>query len=308
MKKFILFIYFHLMAVICLAQQEPLYSRYMFSMLTINPAYAGNRDVLSICSMYRKQWVQLNGSPETMTFTMDTPFSNEKMGAGLTLSKDKAGIFQTVSVIGNYAYRIHLSSKGTLAAGVSGGLYNYNANFSSLDFSRTNFSQVDDPAFSVDLNKTMPNVGVGLFYSTDKFYIGFSMPKTLRNNLSYNSPVQVTGTSRYYFLTSGYVFKLNEIFKLKPSFQLRSTSGAPIQLDLNSNLWINDKVSFGISYRTSSAIIGMLELQLNPQFRFGYAYDKSINKARSTLSGSHEVFLRYEFGYDKTNVRSPRYF
>jgi hypothetical protein len=88
----------------------------------------------------------------------------------------------------------------------------------------------------------------------------------------------------------------------------KMVSGAPIEFDLNTNVWVKDMVGFGVSYRTGDAMIGMLELQATKKLRFGYAYDTPISDLRGTTSGSHELLIRYEFGRNNLNIKSTRYF
>ena len=286
------------------AQQDGLFSQYMFNTMLINPAYAGSRDVISLNALYRKQWVNVPGAPETMTFSADAPIKKEKMGLGLTFFNDKIGVTNSTGVYGNYAYRIRLSNNSTLSMGVNLGMTYYTANLTSVDLDNPN-----DKAFGTNISKWMPNLGLGMFYNTDKFYIGLSMPHILNNKLT-NDPGVTARQYRQAYLLAGYVFDLSHKFKLRPSALLKEVYGAPIQLDLNANLWIYDLVGVGISYRSLDAPLFMLEVQLNDQLRFGYAFDYSTTITPQSNLGrtTHEVMLRYEFGYDKAKILTPRYF
>jgi len=288
------------------AQQDALFSQYMFNMMLVNPAYAGSRDVISLSALYRKQWLNVPGAPETMTFSADTPLKNEKMGVGLTVFNDRIGVTNSTGFYANYAYRVRVSDKGTFSMGASAGLTNYKADLAGVKHSDDGTS---DNAFSANVSKILPNVGLGLFYNTDKFYVGASMPHVLNNKLE-NDPKVTARQYRHGYLMGGYVFALNHNFKLRPSALLKFVSGAPLQLDLNANLWMYDIVAFGLSYRSAAAPLAMIELQITEQLRFGYAFDFShnINPGNNLGRTTHEVLLRYEFGYDKAKVLTPRYF
>jgi type IX secretion system PorP/SprF family membrane protein len=106
----------------------------------------------------------------------------------------------------------------------------------------------------------------------------------------------------------GYVYEINEQVKFKPSAMVKVVSGAPIQYDFNANFWLKDLIGVGVSYRTNDAVLGMVELQANRNFRIGYAYDIPISDLKLYTIGTHEIMLRYEFSKDKTNIRSTRYF
>ena len=283
-------------------QQDALFSQYMFNMMLVNPAYTGSRDIISMSALYRKQWVNVQGAPETVTFGADLPFHNENMGAGLVLYNDRIGVVNNSGFYLNYSYRVHLNNKATLAMGLSGGFTNYNA-----DFAKVKTNEEGDNAFSSNYNKILPNVGAGLYYSTDKLYIGLSLPHAVNNRLS-RDPEEMARQYRHLFLTGGYVFTLNHHFKLKPSAMIKQVSGAPIQLDLNANLWFYDRYSVGLSYRSLDAPVILAEAQILEQLRVGYAFDYSHTRLRKYNAGTHELMVRYEFGYDKQKMLTPRYF
>jgi type IX secretion system PorP/SprF family membrane protein len=286
----------------------------MFNMLAINPAYAGSRNVISASTIYRKQWLGIEGSPRTIYGSVDMPLRKQKIGVGLTLINDRIGIVNQMSINAQGAYRVQLTSTGTLAFGLQLGMNQFHADYASLDFSRTNSSNLPDQAFSSSIRQVAPNIGAGLYYTTDRWYLGLSGPKLIRNNFSgaYSSQLDVSSfknrPSRHYFFIAGYVIKLNEQFRLKPSILTKAIPGAPVQTDINMNLWYIDKISLGLSYRTGDALVSMLEIQATPQLRFGYSYDFPITSLAKVHSGSHEVMIRYEFGYSNANIQSPRYF
>lgn len=308
MKKYIIIILILMSAVqYSNAQQEAMYSQYMFNTLAINPAYAGSRNVTSATALFRKQWVGIEGAPETLTFTIDAPSRNKKVGVGLQVFSDKIGITKTNGAFGSYAYRIRME-KGTLAFGLQAGVSQYRADFSSV---KLNNGSPLDAAFQDNINKTLVTLGTGIYYNADRFYVGLSSPQLLNNkleNFSVTDNNVFTGQSLHIFLAAGYVFPLGEDLNLKPSILFKGVRGAPIQADLNANLWIKDVISFGVQYRTEADIAAMMEIQATPQIRLGYSYDRSVTKLVTFNRGSHEIMLRYEFGFEKGRTISPRYF
>ncbi len=288
------------------AQQQPMYSQYMFNMLNINPAYAGSRGVSTITALYRNQWVGIPGAPRTSSFSFDMPLNEKKIGIGFQLFDDRLGIERSTGLNAFYAFRFQLTGSGTLSLGLQAGLLNYQANYTEV-----NTFQPNDPSFSANVSGLLPSAAAGIYYNSDKFYIGLSTPALLKTKIGYNNAAEiasVSATDLHLFLTSGCVMTLNQDLTLKPSFLLKAVSGAPLEVDLNANLWIQNKISVGASYRTGDAIVGMLELQLNQQLRFGYAYDKTFSNLGTLNSGTHELMLRMEFGSAVGRVSSPRYF
>ncbi len=285
------------------AQQSPAYSQYMFNMLAVNPAYAGSRDVLSMTALYRQQWSGIDGAPKTFSFSADMPVAREKVGLGINLYNDRIGVSNTTGFGTNYAFRIR-TGKGTLALGLSASITQYRADYTSLSTSPNGQS---DPSFNQNINTVKPNFGAGLYYSTDFFYAGIAVPTLVSYNISGLDSV-VSYQKRSFFGMAGVVFKLSDEIRLKPSTMVKYMSGAPMQIDLNANLWLRDIIGLGASYRTGDAILGMIEVQATPNFRLGYAYDYPLTRLRTYSSGSHEIMLRYEFATKRNKIVSPRYF
>ncbi len=290
------------------AQQDPMYSQYMFNTLAINPAYAGSRNVLSVTGLVRSQWIGIDGAPRTQTISFDTPLQGKNVGIGFQAFNDQVGITRTTGAFASYSYRIP-ARDGTLSLGLQAGLSNFRAQYSLVSLTSGGGG---DPAFGQDVNAVLPNFGTGIYYSSERFYIGASVPHLLNNQLN-NGEVSVTNglVSRQYihgFITAGYVIGLGMDYKVKPSFMVRAVKGAPLQADLSANFWIRDAVAIGAQYRTRSDISAMLEAQVSPQIRIGYAFDRSITKLINYNSGSHEIMVRYEFGFEKDRILAPRYF
>lgn len=300
------FIFILAISITAKAQQRPMYSQYMFNMLNINPAYAGSRGVLSTTALYRDQWVGIPGAPKTSSLSIDLPLRENKMGLGIQLYDDRLGIQKTTGLNASYAFRIQLSESGTLSLGIQAGLLNYRANYSEV---RT--FQPNDPTFSQNINGLLPAAAAGIYYNSDQFYVGFSTPALLQTKLSNDNTADVssaTGRDLHLYLASGFVVDLSEDLALKPSVLAKAVSGAPVEYDFNANLWIQNTIAFGFSYRTGDAYVGMVELQMNNQFRLGYAYDKTFSNLGSYNTGTHELMLRMEFGSSKGKISSPRYF
>jgi type IX secretion system PorP/SprF family membrane protein len=285
------------------SQQEPMYSQYMFNMLQINPAYAGNRANDNITLVYRNQWTGIDKAPVTGTLSWDRRSPGSNVGYGLQLYSDEIGIERSVGLQAFYSFRI-LFENSALTMGLSAGVMNYRANYTELETVSAN-----DPLFMQNVNGYRPTVGLGLLYAREKWYAGFSVPSLLQTKVYDDNVSSTLAGTNHYFLTGGYLFDLNEDFKLKPSVLVKAVTGAPIEFDFNANVWYRDAIGLGVSYRTEDSFVGMLELQLTQQLRLGYAYDYTASPLRRYSGGTHEVMLRYEFGGSKSQaILSPRYY
>ncbi len=290
-----------------IAQTEPMYSQYMFNMMGVNPAYAGSREATGFNLFQRKQWIGLQGAPQTTSFSFDQSILNKKAGWGIQLYDDKIGVEKAdgINIMGST--RIQVSENGILSGGLSFGLMNYRIDLMNV----TGRFTPNDPAFYSDLNKWTPSLGLGIYYNTDNFYAGVSIPNILKSRLTafdlIRSGLQKVN-QKHIFLTTGIVLAINEDVKLKPSTMIKMVEGAPIEADLNTNVWLRDIIGLGVSYRTGDAVIGMAEIQVNENLRFGYAYDMTISPLKYYNTGTHEIMIRYEIGNFKTKIKSTRYF
>ncbi|HEY8401952.1 MAG TPA: type IX secretion system membrane protein PorP/SprF [Cytophagaceae bacterium] len=285
------------------AQQEPLFTQYMFNGLAINPAYAGSQEALNLTLLARKQWLAIEGAPSTQTLSVHSPLKNERVALGMTFINDQIGVTRQYGTNIIYAYRIPMKN-GKLSMGLQSGISRYRSNFSSL-----HTKQPNDPTFSSDEVSTFSlNFGTGIYYSTQRFYAGLSVPHILSNHLR-NSGISDYGKQRrHYFFTTGAVLKLSPDLKLKPSVLVKMVEGAPVQLDLNSNLLIKEVLWLGVSYRSFSSANLIFQVQLTNQLSLGYSYDMALNQLSTVSSGSHEFMLTYNFHFYGSKVLTPRYF
>ena len=287
------------------AQQDPMYTQYMYNTLSVNPAYAGSRDALSLTGLLREQWVGIKGAPSTQTLTMHSPIYSDNMGLGLSVVNDQVGPIHQTMLFADYSYSIQATANSKLAFGLKAGINLLQANLTGLHSNQGN----DQAIYDVD-NRLLPNVGVGVYYYSDKGYVGISAPKLLQQRISSsNNNLDDDLQRRHYFLIGGYVFDLSENIKFKPAFLIKAVQGAPLSIDLSGNFFFNDKFGIGLAHRFDDSFSGLLQYYVTPQFRIGYAYDFTMTELRHYNSGSHELMLGYDFNFiEDTRIRSPRFF
>lgn len=272
------------------AQQRPVFSQYMFNMLALNPAYAGNQKQLSVTALARYQWINLDGAPKTQTITSHSNFRDKNVGLGMMLYHETIGVHSDIGAYFSYAYQIKLK-KGTLAMGLQGGL-----NQLTSDYTRLKSLAVGGIDPSLRRYKNMnPNFGTGLFYSTQTGYAGLSVPYLINNKVLQETDNLISESMerRYYFLTGGKVFDISENLKIKPSALLRIQERAPLSFDASVNFFIDNVLNVGLSYRNHDALMTMFQLDLNENFSFGYAYDYTLSGLNHYARGSHELMINY---------------
>lgn len=302
MKKSILFLAI-VWSAVASAQQDPQYSMYMFNGLAINPAYAGSAEGLNANVLYRTQWTGIPGAPKTIVANAHRSFLDESIGAGLSFNNDQIGVLDrnTISLAGAY----HLKFKHSkLAFGLQMNYAQYNIGLAEVQHSNDN---TFDPTFGANMSESTFNFGAGVFYYADNFFAGLSAPAILNNDLSAAEITGGTGATEIpqYLLHAGYIWAVDPLIDLKPSLLIRQTQAAPIQFDINVNAYYKKFIGIGVGYRSNNAAIAMLECQVHPYVKLGYAYDRELTDIGVFAKHTHEILLRFVVGQNGKQV-SPR--
>jgi len=289
------------------AQQDAQYTQYMYNTMSVNPAYAGSRDAISMTGLYRTQWVGLDGAPDTQTFNIHSPIGDsEKVGLGLSIINDNIGPTRETYFDIDFSYTINTSDEGRLSFGIKGGGHLLNVAYSEL----SQFNNGDQLLQSDIENKFSPNVGAGIYYRKgDRWYVGLSAPNLLETKHFDESSLSVANEQINLYLIGGYVFDINSDLKLKPAVLFKGVKGAPLQADLTVNALLKEKLTLGLAYRWSAAVSALLGYQLTDKLMLGLAYDRETTDLGNTQfeQGSYEVFLRYEI-FENQKILSPRFF
>lgn len=312
------------------AQQDPMFTKYMFNSLVFNPAYAGSKDHLSIGLLHRTQWWGIDGAPSTQSLTAHTPLKSDRVGLGMSLVNDKVGPTDNISVNISYAYRIPVGA-GKLAIGLQGGVYNWRANWGEL-----NIENVNDPSFEGDPSYWLPNFGAGVYYYTKSFYAGFGAPHLveydLRDDDDINTELWAKQFRHYYFSAGGAIPLNGNALIFKPSLLVKSTGlfsglrkdeafkdvGSPTEFDIDLSLLFLETIWIGASFRSSfeafsdkssyDSVDIWASYLLKNGLRIGAAYDYTLTKLQQPAQGSFEIFLGYEFNFKTKQLVTPRYF
>jgi type IX secretion system PorP/SprF family membrane protein len=296
------------------AQQDPQFTHYMYNMSVMNPAYAtDNPDVINMGGLYRAQWVGIKGAPTTQSFFAHKPLS-KRVEMGISIVHDEIGdVVKETNIFADFAYVIPLNETTKLSFGLKAGVNLFSTDFNGFQYT----DPLPDPAFQNNSSQTFPNIGVGTYLFGSNYYVGFSAPNlmTSRHLETQNGVVGSGVEAVHFFLTGGYVFTFNgnDSFKLKPAFMAKGVQGAPVSIDLTTNVLINNKFEAGVGYRMGDSVSGLASFYVTPTLRIGYSYDYTLTNLSNFNSGSHEVFILFDLdlsklssgkGYDK----SPRFF
>lgn len=305
MRAKILYLSLILLSITSYAQQDAQYTNYMYNTMNVNPAYTGTRGVLSVFGLHRTQWVGISGAPVTNTFAVSTPIERTNLGVGLSFVNDRLGATTENIISGDVSYTIKTSPNWKLSFGLK-----LTANLFDFDRNKLNPENEGDVTLE-SFNKFSPNIGAGVYFHSDKSYLGFSVPNLLENKYDYNDNSlqgSVYKERLNLYLIAGHVFDLNDNLQFKPAGLFKAVKGAPLQFDLSGNFLINEKLTLGLAWRWSAAVSALAGFQINPSWFIGYGYDLETTNLRRYNSGSHEIFLRYELFRKSQKIVSPRFF
>lgn len=298
------FLLISLFTFVANAQQDPQYTQYMYNTMTVNSAYAGSTGTLEATLLHRSQWVGIEGAPETQAFTIHAPLSNERVGLGVSVVNDKLGPSNELYADGNFSYSIPLGYEAKLAFGIKGGVRMLN-----VDWTKGRYRNPIDPLLNQNINDQIkPSLGAGIYYYSDKFYVGASVPNFIRNDYYDDVQEAVNHDRFHYFIIGGYVFDISDNLKFKPAFMVKAVSGAPLTADVSANFLIQEKFTAGLSYRWDDSMSALAGFQINSSFFLGYAYDYSVTELNKYNNGSHEIILRFQLQKKTSQMKSPRFF
>ncbi len=315
-KKGLILIAMVLSTTVLIAQQDPQYTQYIFNQQVINPAYVGSRGTLSIVGLHRSQWVEIPGAPRTQTLGIHSPIGKSgRVGLGVNVVHDEIGITQEDYLTADFSYTIPTSEKGSLALGLKAGVNLLDVDFSALNPAQTGI----DPELQNNIdNRLSPNIGLGVFYYTNKFYLGLSVPNLVEtnhfdnfNNITQSSVSTILPSERInYYLSSGYTFDLSDKVKFKPAVLSKIVGGSPLQLDLTANFLLFDRLTLGAAYRWSAAFSGLVAFQISEGLLIGFGYDRETTELGNTSfnDGSFEILVRFELFNREKRLISPRFF
>lgn len=303
MRTKFLFIALMFTGFTALAQQDAQYTQYMYNTINVNPAYAGSRGVMSIFGLHRTQWVGLDGAPVTNAASINTPINNSNLGVGLSFVNDKIGPTNENAISADVSYTVKTSETFKLSFGVKG-----TANLFNLDVNKLNPQDAGDPQFQNLDNKFTPNIGAGVYFHSDKMYVGLSVPNFFETKRYSDNDVAINAERMNFYLIAGYVFDLTYNLKFKPALLTKAVEGAPLQVDVSANFLYNDKFMLGAAWRWDAAVSAMAGFQVTDGLFIGYGYDHETTRLRRFNSGSHEIFLRFELFTKHNKIVSPRFF
>lgn len=288
------------------AQQDPMYSMYMFNGLVLNPAYAGSQDRFSAVAIGRQQWVGLDGAPRTQSLGLHGTSVNQRNGYGLSIVNDKVGFTSNLNANLSYALRLPVGENARFSLGIQAGANQFRVRKSEVD----TWQSGDDAFNGEDFNKVHFMAGAGLYFQSKNLFLGASIPNVIPNRLYDPIEFELLEARKYhhYFFTAGLILNIGNALKLKPSTLIKYNRGSGIAIDLNANLYYKERIGLGALVRPGQAWVFICELFVTRQLRVGYAYDYNVSNRSAYVGGTHELMIGIDLNFLKQKMDSPRLF
>ncbi len=302
MKKTGLTIIASFLLMLGFAQQEQHFTQFMFNKLAYNPAYAGSNQTPCFTGIVRSQWIGLEGAPKTQVLTFDMPLLNNRVGLGANLIRNTIGVTENITTDIAYSYRIRVGM-GTLSGGIQ-----TSVRYLKNDYNKVKATQPVNSDGSIPTglqSKFVPNFGMGLYFNSENYYVGFSIPRLLQNNIDLaDSDIVLSKEIRHFYLMAGFSFPVGDHVKIQPQALLKYVANTPFDADANISATFVDKFTLGVTYRLGgSSITGvgesldvLIAAQITENLLFAASYDITLSDLKDYNSGSIEAALRYCLG------------
>jgi type IX secretion system PorP/SprF family membrane protein len=302
MKKLYFFIPLLFLTYCASAQQEQMYTQFMFNKLAYNPGYAGSFVSPTFTAIYRNQWMGMDGAPKAMVISYTQPLLNNRVGIGGNIARQTIGINTNLTFDIAYAYRIQLK-RGTLSVGLQACMRNIRQNWAD---SRIIAIDHNDPGIPLDpKSKFVPNFGAGVYYNaySDRWYAGIALPRIVNNSIDFSEFGDVLSREVQHINAMGGIkFEATEDLDVTPQLLLRYAVGAPFDAEMNVSALLSNKFYGGLTYRlggdTNFAGESMdvaLGFQATKKLFFCFSYDIGLTELRKQHNGSIEATLRWYF-------------
>jgi type IX secretion system PorP/SprF family membrane protein len=139
-------------------------------------------------------------------------------------------------------------------------------------------------------------------YLTPDAYAGVSIT-SLNNSKIIDNANSDQRLNTFINVIGGRTFRLNEKWALKPSGLVRVSANGPVQFDANFGLRYANKFWLTTTYRYQFGGVISGHYFITDQFHIGYSYDLPFNTLLSQQSGTHEIFIGYDFNIHGTKSR-----
>ena len=263
------------------AQVNPQGSIYFQNQYLANPAMAGLNKGLSLNLGYKNEWNASEGSPVNQSLTAESRFF-KKLGLGIALLNDDAGLLKRNKLTTSLAYHIPLSDPSEhLSFGVSGVLFMQSLNNEEI------IANPNDPIIIAFQNKkNVLDTDFGLAYSKKNITFQAALYQ-LKNILDNNNTVP--NEYGLFYISMGYRWN-KQNFSISPIVSLRGIRDYQDVIDLGTELGIaENKIKFSALYHTDQSATAGISYSYKGKFQILSLYHTASKKLTYSTGNTFEL-------------------
>ena len=273
-------------------QQENIFSQWCLNQNTYNPALAGIKNYQELKLLSRFQWVGFEGAPvshlinySTQIQSKRTEYLTPRHGIQIQFENDKIGAFGTNRILFGYAFHRNFTKDSRISIGLRGGL-------TQLFFDNTKLNPLEpDPTFNRNRTLYLPNVALGFWWNTNRYYAGLSIQQLAKkdwDNLGLESSFNT-----HLIISTGTKFELSNSMTFLPNLLISKTFSNPIRIDAVGYFDFQNKFKIGLGFRNNESYLGLIQFRIKHQYLIGYSIDYISNGLNTSYLMSHEINFHY---------------
>jgi type IX secretion system PorP/SprF family membrane protein len=330
----VLFLLAFLSTILKVEAQDPHFSQFFASPLTLNPALTGKFDGdLRVAGNYRNQWPTINRAFTTTTVSADLPImrnrisSNDTWGVGIMGYSDQSANsalkFKYLSLSTAFHKGLNEDGFSQIGAGFQATYTNMLLNVSDLKFEDQltpfGFTGTTSEVFNNSILKNnYLDLNAGVLYTgstsdRNHFYAGISMYHITRPKQNFTgsffilNPRTTFHGGGYFPVGQNSTIHLSALYSTQASAS-ETVFGGAYEIPIEEG----DKptsIYFGSWWRLNDALIPYVGLEFS-DFRLGATYDVNTSslKAASQSRGGIEISLIYiKTSEGRTGVPCPKF-
>lgn len=273
-------------------QQENLFSQWCFNQNYYNPALAGIKNYQELKMISRFQWVGFEGAPVSHMINYSTQIHNKRRefltprhGINVQFENDEIGAFGTNRILFGYAFHRNFTQDVRISIGLRAGI-------TQLFFNNDKLNPLQpDPTFNRNRTLYLPNINLGMWWNTEKYYVGLSLQQLGKTN--WDQLGNSSSFTTHLIISAGSKFKLSNSITFLPNLLLSKTFSNPTRIDAIGYFDFNNKFKLGVGLRNNESILALFQIKLNHQYFIGYSIDYITNGLNTSSLMSHEINFQF---------------
>ncbi|NLR79117.1 PorP/SprF family type IX secretion system membrane protein [Chitinophaga eiseniae] len=262
---------------------EPSSTQYFQNQYLANPAMAGIDTGLHLNGAYRRQWSGVDGAPVTQFFSADGALG-KRVGAGLHLFNDVAGLINRTRVALTYAYHLPLNEKNDqLSFGLSLAINTQHLNTAKLN------GDPNDPSVSLfNIRDNYFEVEYGMAYTNGHLNVQAALPNV--RGLFTGKERTVEGGTIFFSAVSYRFTADNTVSSIVPKVCFRGVRGYNNILDVGVNVGLLDNVANAmVMYHTSNSFTAGIGVNILKTVAIQALYTTQTAGISTYVNGTYEI-------------------